>query len=110
MLAVAPVNFLDDALAPIATRQIEIDIGPAFAAFAEEPLENEIIADRIDRRDPEAITNGAVRGAAAALHHHIVFAAEINDVPDDQKITGKPELLNETQFLLEFLFHRGADR
>ena len=92
MFAVAPVNFLDDALAPVAARQIEIDIRPAFAAFAQETFEDEMIAQRIDRRDAEAKTNRAVRRAAAALHHDIVFAAEINDVPDDQKIAGEPEL------------------
>ena len=89
VFAVTPVNFLDHTLAPVAARQIEIDVGPAFAAFAQETLEDEMIADRIDRRDAEAITDRAVRGAAAALHHDVVFAAEIDDVPDDQKITGE---------------------
>ena len=90
MFAVTPINFLDDALAPIAARQIEIDVGPAFAAFVQKTFENEMIAHRIDRRDAEAITNRAVRRAAAALHHDVVFAAEIDDVPNDQKISGKP--------------------
>ena len=92
VFAVAPVNFLDHALAPIAARQIEIDVGPAFAALAQKTLEDEMIAHRIDRRDAETITNRAVRRAAAALHHHVVFAAEIDDVPDDQKIAGESEL------------------
>src|SRR5918992_294736 len=30
VFAVTPVHFLDDTLAPVAARQIEIDIGPAF--------------------------------------------------------------------------------
>src|SRR5688500_11304273 len=46
MFAVTPVNFLDDALAAVAARQIEIDIWPAFAAFAEESLEDQIVAHR----------------------------------------------------------------
>ena len=89
VFAVTPVNFLDHAFAAIAARQIEIDVGPAFAAFAEKTLENQMVADRIDRRDAETITNRAVRRAAAALHHDVVFAAEIDDVPNDQKITGE---------------------
>ena len=91
MFAVAPINFLDDALAPVAAREIEIDVGPAFAAFAQETLEDEVAAHRIDRRDPEAITDRAVRRAPAALHHDVVFAAEIDDVPDDEEVAGKPE-------------------
>src|SRR6266487_627381 len=69
-----------------------------------------MIAHRIDRRDAETITNSAVGGAAAALHHNIVLTAKIHDVPDNQKITGEPELGNERQFFFEFLLHHGADR
>ena len=110
VFAVAPVNFLDDALAPIAARQIEIDVGPAFAPFAQEALEDEVVAYRIDRGNPETKTDRAVRRAAAALHHDIIFAAEIDDVPDDQKITGEAELLDERQLFVQFRRHGRADR
>ena len=109
VFAVTPVNFLDHALAAVAARQIEIDIRPAFPAFAQKSLEDQMVADRIDRRDSEAITNRAVRRAAAALHHDVVFPAEINDVPDDQKITGESEPLDQAQFLLDLPLHRRAD-
>src|SRR5437764_214505 len=109
VLAITAVNFLDHAFTPVAAGQIEIDIGPALSAFAEETLEDKIIADRIDRGDAEAITNRAVRRAAAALDHDVVFAAEIDDVPDDQKIAGKSEPLDETEFFFQLSFHGGAD-
>src|SRR5438132_6619129 len=67
VFAVTPINFLDDRFAAIAAGKIEIDIGPAFAAFVQEPFENQIVTDRIDRRNSEAITNRAVGGAAATL-------------------------------------------
>src|SRR4030095_15149588 len=69
-----------------------------------------MIAHRIDRRDAEAITNCAVGCAAASLHHDVVFAAKIDDVPDDQKISWEPELANEGKFFLKLSFHLGADR
>ena len=69
-----------------------------------------LIAHRIDRRDPEAITNRAVRRAAAALDHDVVFAAEIDDVPDDQEISGEPEFGYQREFFLELAFHFCADR
>src|SRR5205085_7562342 len=109
VFAVTPVNFLDHALAPIAAGQIEIDVRPAFPAIAQEPLEDEIVADGIDRRNAEAITNRAVRRAAAALDHDVVFPAEIDDVPDDQEIAREPEPGDETEFFFQFSFHRGAD-
>ena len=67
-------------------------------------------AHRIDRRDAETITNSAVGGAAAALHHDVMFTAEIHDVPDDQKISWEPELADEREFFFELPFYRGADR
>src|SRR6266516_2694342 len=69
-----------------------------------------MIAHRINGSNGEAITNRTVRGAAAPLHHYVVFAAKIHDVPDDQKISREPELGNERQFFFEFLLHHGADR
>ena len=89
ILSVAPINFLDHFFPPIATREIKIDIRPAFASFAQEPLENEMITHGINRRDPEAVTNRAVGGAAATLHHDVVLAAKIHDVPDNQEVAGK---------------------
>src|SRR6266480_3075385 len=67
-------------------------------------------AHRIDGRDAEAITNSAVRGAAPPLHHDVVFAAEIHDVPDNQKIAWELELADEPEFFFELSFYRGADR
>ena len=79
------------------------------SALVQETFEDEMIADRIHRSDAETKTDRAVRGAAASLHHDVVFAAEINDVPDDQKIAGESELLDEGQLLVEFCFDRAAD-
>src|SRR4051794_18956983 len=87
--AVATINFLNHAFTPVAAGQIEINVWPTFAAFAEKALENEVIADRINRCNPKAITDRTIGGAAAPLHHDIVFAAEIDDVPDNQKIPRK---------------------
>src|SRR3977135_1613544 len=110
MFSVAPVNFLDNRFPTIATWKIEIDIGPAFPALVQEPLEYQIVTDRIDRGDAEAITNRAVRRAAAALDHDVVLAAEIDDVPDDQEISGEPELDYEREFFFDLTSYLRADR
>src|ERR1700693_444899 len=83
VFAVAPIDFLDYRFAAIAAWKIEIDIRPAFPAFVQETFEHEIVTDRIDRCNSEAITNCAVRRAAAALDHDVVLAAEIHNVPDN---------------------------
>ena len=43
MLAVAAINFMDDAVAAVAAR--EVDIGPCGVALGEEALEEEIAGD-----------------------------------------------------------------
>src|SRR5262249_33778482 len=80
VLAVTAINFLDHAFTPVAARQIEIDVGPAFASFTQKTFEDEMIAHRIDRSDAKAKTNHTVRRAPPALDHDLVFAAEIDDV------------------------------
>src|SRR5205823_618318 len=110
MLSVAPINFLDHAFPPIAAGKIEIDVRPTFPAFVEETLKNQIATDRIDWRDAETITNCAVGGAASSLDHDVVFTAEIDDVPDNQEISRKPEFRNQRQFLFDLAFHFRADR
>src|SRR6266566_4357008 len=65
---------------------------------------------RIHRRNSEAITNHAVGGAAPALDHDVVFATEIDDIPDNQKIAGEPELADEREFFFELPFYLGTNR
>ena len=99
--AIAPINFLNGLFAAVAAGQIQIDIRPALAALAEEALKEQIAAHRIHGCDAQAVADGAVGGAAAALDHDFIVAAEIDDVPYDQKIPGKTELLNHSQFVIE---------
>src|SRR5260370_239215 len=61
VFAVASINFLDHRFATIAAGKIEIDIGPAFPVFVQEPVENQIIAHLIDRRDVFSIASGKSR-------------------------------------------------
>ncbi len=97
VLAVFLVDVLNHALAAIAARQIEIDVGPLAALFRQEPLEQQLHADRIDGGDAEAVAHGAVGRRAAALHEDVLLPAEIDDVPDDQEVAGELELLDQIE-------------
>ena len=110
VFSVPAINFLDHRFATVAAGKIEIDIGPAFAALVEETFENQMIFHRIHRRDPQAITNRAIGGAATALDHDVVFATEIDDVPHDQEISRETELDYQREFFLDLAFHLRADR
>src|SRR4029077_7102869 len=89
---------------------MEIKFRPAFAALTQESFKNQMTADRVDRSNPQTITDRAVGRAAPALHHDVVLAAKIDDVPNNQKIPGESELLNKREFFLELTFDRNTDR
>ena len=107
-LPVFLVDVLDDALAAIAARQIEVDVRPFAALFRQEPLEQQIHPDRIDGRDAEAVADGAVGRRAAPLHEDVLLPAVIDDVPDDQEVAGEIELLDEIELALDLA--RAPDR
>ena len=58
-------------LAPVAARQIEVDVRPLAALLRQEALEQQVHLDRIDRRDAEAVADGAVGGRPAPLHEDV---------------------------------------
>ena len=108
-LPVALVDVLDHALAPIAAGQVEIDVGPLAALFREEPLEEQLHPDRVDRGDAEAVADGAVGRRTAALHEDAALAAEVDQVPDDEEVAGQIELLDQIQFAAAPAHARGRD-
>src|SRR5262249_44500344 len=110
VFTVTTIDFLDYCFPAIAAGKIKINIRPAFAALVQESFEHQMIFHRVDRRDSEAITNGAVGGAAAALDHDVVFTTKIDDVPNDQEIAGETELANQRQLFLNLAVHFRADR
>ena len=97
--AVAAIDVLDDRFAPVAARQIKIDVGPLVARFAQEPLEQELHADRIDRGDPEGVADRAVGRRATALDEDVVGPTMLDDVPDDQEITREVETADEIELV-----------
>ena len=97
-LAVALVDVLDHLLAAIAARQIEIDVGPFATLLRKEALEQQVHLDRIDCRDAQAVTDGAIGRRATALNENAVLPAEVDEIPDDQEVAGKIEFFDQIQF------------
>jgi hypothetical protein len=99
--AVLVVDVLDDGLAPVAARQIEVDVGPFAALFGQEALEQHSVLHRVDRRDAEAVADGAVRRRPAPLDEDVVVTAELHDVPDDQEVAGEIEFFDHRELVLD---------
>ena len=103
--AVALVDVLDDRLAAVPRREVEIDVGPFPPLLREEALEEEVHPDRVHGRDAEAVADRAVRRRAPALDEDPPRARLADDVPDDQEVAGEVELLDETELPVELLTH-----
>jgi hypothetical protein len=93
-LAVTLVHIADRLLALVAGGQVEIDVRPLAAALAQEALEQQIHLDGIDGGDLKRVADDRVGGAAAALDEDAVALAVVDDVPDDEEVSGEAELLD----------------
>src|SRR6202049_1150438 len=111
---VAIVYVLNGAFALISAGKIEVDIRPFAAFFREKPLEEQLHAHRIDSSDAQRVANRAVGGRSSPLHKNVVPLAKANDVPNDQKVARKINLLDKGQFAVElparFLMARSVAR
>ena len=79
--AVRSVDVLDHLLAPIARRQIEVDVGPLAALLGEEALEQQLHPHRIDGGDAERVADRAVGRRAAPLHQDRLRAGRTRRCP-----------------------------
>ena len=108
--AVAAVDLLDDLLAAVAARQIQVDVRPVGPPLGQEPLEEQLAPHRIDRGDAERVADRAVGGRAAALHQDAPLPRERAEIPDDEEIAREPQLRDQRQLALQLPPHVADDR
>ena len=107
--AVALVDVLQDLLAAIARRQVDVDVRPLAALLGEEALEQELVAHGIDRGDAERVAHDRVGGRAAALAQDPARAALAHDVPDDQEVALEREAADDAELVVELRARLGRD-
>ncbi len=81
--------------------EIDIDVGRLVARGANEALEQDVDAGRVDRRDAEAVTDDRIGGRAAPLAQDAALPCETHDVVDGQEIAGVVEPLDQLQLVLD---------
>ena len=100
-LAVLLGHVLDHFLAAAAA-EIHVDVGKADPFGIQEPLEEEVVLDGIDLGDAQAIGDHAPGGrSAAGSHGQADFPGVLDEVPDDEEISGESHLLDELDFQVE---------
>ena len=88
LAAVLLRDVLDD-LAAAALAEVDVDIGQRHALGVEEALEDQVVLDRIDVGDAQAVGDEAAgRRAAARADRDALLARVADEVPDDQEVPG----------------------
>src|SRR5690606_24496467 len=84
--------------------EIDVDIRHGDALRVEEALEEEIVAERVDVRDPEGVRDHAARrGAAPGADGDAILAGEVDEVPDDKEVVDVTHLADHVDLVIETL-------
>ena len=84
---------------------VEIDVGRTVAFGGEKAFEQQTERDRIGLRDPQRVTDRAVRGTAPPLAVDVVRTTEIHDVVHEEEIAGETHLVDHPELVVD-LTHR----
>ncbi len=109
VLAVLAADVGDDLFTP-AVLEVHVDIGHRHAVGVEEPLERELVEDRVDRRDAERVRHDRARGAAAARRLDPLLAGERDEVGDDQEVAGVAHRQDDPELVVEACLELRRDR
>ncbi len=107
--AVALVDVLDDLLAPFRA-EVDVDVRVGRPARIDEPLEQEVVGDRLDPADPEGVRHDRAGRAAPALGRDPLLLREAHQVPADEEELGEAGSLDDLQLVGEALDDRGGHR
>ena len=108
--AVFPVYIINDFLSPLEA-EVHVNIGHGYALGVQEPLKEQLIADRVELCDAKGIGDDASRrGSSSRADHDIIFPGVADVIPDDQEIIHIPHLLNDSQLIIQPLLKFRRDR
>ncbi len=98
--AVTLVDVLNRVLAQVGF-DVDVDVRRPVARRGQEPLEQQLVGDRVDVGDAERVADRRVGRRAATLGQDVVVPAEPGDVVHHQEVARKGQLLNDFQLMLD---------
>ncbi len=109
LAAVALIDVSDHLVAALAL-EVQVDVRGRIGAIAEEPFEQQIVLQRIHRRDAQEVGHQRIGRRPAALATDAARTRLAHDVPDDQKVVGQSSRLDHGQLVGELLDRLWRDR
>jgi len=98
--AVAAVLLRDvaDDLVAALHAEIGVDVGHALAVRIEEAFEEQAVSDRVDLGDPDGVGHQAARrGSAPGTHRNISAFRVVDEVRDDEEVSGEAHGLDDVK-------------
>ena len=96
--AIAVGNVLDDPVAALHA-EVHVEVRHGHPLGIEEPLEQQVVPQRVEVGDPEHPGHQRARaGAATRTDRHAILAGPADEVRDDQEVTGEAHLADDAQF------------
>ncbi len=100
LAVVALVDVLDGLLPPVGL-DVQVDIGRPVTIRGQKALEQQAVTHCVDRGDADREADCGIGRAAPALAQNAAALAELHDLPDDQKVAGKVQRLDDRQLVLD---------
>ena len=109
VLAVLAPDVGDDLFAS-AVLEVHVDVRHRHAVRVEEPLERELVQDRVDRRDAQRVGHDRARRAASAGRLDPLLAGEPDEVRDDEEVARVAHRDDDAELVVEPLLELRRDR
>jgi len=82
---------------------IQVDIGHGHPARVQETLKEQVVLERVQRRDVQRIGHDAARAGATHRHEDAVLSRIAAEVPDDEEIGVKAKPMDQVQLVIQAL-------
>ncbi len=94
-------HIVDDLL-PSLKAEIHVNIGHGYTLRIQEPLEKQLIPDRIDVSDLQTVGyDGAGRGTSARSYTDAMLSGIVDIIPDDQEVVHIAHIPDNAQLILQ---------
>ncbi len=110
MLWAVPIVDVPDHLLAPRRREVDVHVRVARASFVDEPLEQQVVADGVDPRDPQHVRNDRVARAPPPLSRDAALSGELHQVPADQEELSEPRPLDHVELVGELREHARSER
>ena len=91
-----------DQIAAVARVEVHVDVGHLLATRVEEPLEQEVVPDRVDVDDVQAVRDARPRRAPPpGTHADPGLACVADEIPHDEEVGGETHRLDDAQLVLD---------